>query len=229
MRVYDKEYFEAHGFDFAKDVERFYPLALTLKSLGCRRVLDLGCAYGALVYVLRKLGIEAYGIDVSRWVKETSIVSNYIILRNMECEKMPFKDKYFDCITAINFFEHVRNLKHCIRECYRVVRSHGFIYASIPCVKESVKDPYHVSILPLREWIKVFYTNGFKLSFTLFVRFWLNFTLVRLKLKLGRKRTRHLQAKAERSISPDRFLMRFLIYLSQSYRLILTKHEHGSK
>lgn len=56
---YDKHYFLSRGFDFKHDYTRFLPLALTIKRLGAKCVLDLGCAYGALIYVLRKLGVEA--------------------------------------------------------------------------------------------------------------------------------------------------------------------------
>jgi len=61
----EKNYFKERGFIFERDLVRFYPLALTLKLIGIKKVLDVGCAYGALIYILRKLNIEAWGIDIS--------------------------------------------------------------------------------------------------------------------------------------------------------------------
>jgi len=148
---YDKEYFISKGYNFRRDIRRFYPLALTLKFLGVKRVLDLRCAYGALVYVLRKLGVEAWGIDISEWARNVSPVKKYIILGDLNKDSIPFDDEYFDCITAINFFEHIKNLNHCMKECYRVLRRNGLLYASIPSYSEdTLKDPYHVSVFPLK-------------------------------------------------------------------------------
>ena len=219
--LYDERYFKERGFSFKQDVRRFYPLALTLKALGIKKCLDLGCAYGALVYALRMLGIEAYGIDISEYTKSISPVSDFIVLRDLERQRIPFSNEYFDCITAINFFEHVKNLEHVIKESHRVLRRGGILYAVIPSYsKEALEDPYHVSIHPLRTWIKLFMMYGFRMSVWHYIRFWTNYLVLRLR---AIRRVEQNVTEDQRRVATEPLNQRLVTWVKQAYRLIFIK------
>lgn len=223
---YSKQYFVNRGYNFKQDIRRFYLLALTLKYLSIKRVLDVGCAYGALVYVLRKLGIEAFGIDISEWAKNISPVNKYILLEDLNKDSVPFNNEYFDCIIAINFFEHIKKLSYCMREVYRILKRGGMLYVSIPLYsEETLKDPYHVSIFPLKIWLRMFISHGFKLSFMLCANFWLHFAISWLRTLLQSSRGHKMSMSSSRKLYRKRegFPLRLLLWLRQSYRLVFKR------
>lgn len=221
---YDKHYFLSRGYDFKRDCIRFLPLALTIMRLGVKRVLDLGCAYGALIYVLRKLGVKAWGIDISLWAKNVSPVKEYIILRDLNKDNVPFHDEYFDCVTAINFLEHIKPY-HCVKEIYRVLKRNGVFYASIPSYsQESKRDPCHITIWPFKIWLKLFISQGLKLSIKLNIKFWLYYVVswlqVRFHINKHCRKDQEMRASWE---DKNIFLRRIILWLRQSYRFVLTK------
>jgi cyclopropane fatty-acyl-phospholipid synthase-like methyltransferase len=83
------------------------------------RVLDVGCGKGFLVKDLVKVcpGLEAFGVDISEYALlncEPEVVGR---LHLGNCLRMPFPDKAFDAVIAINV---VHNLER--EECVRSVR-----------------------------------------------------------------------------------------------------------
>jgi SAM-dependent methyltransferase len=66
------------------------------------RVLDIGCAKGFLVKDLLALGIDAYGIDVSRYALmhcEPEVVGR---LQVGSADNIPFPSGSFDCVLSVN-------------------------------------------------------------------------------------------------------------------------------
>src|SRR5436309_3465998 len=57
----------------ARDSKTFQELAIAIREVfQSRRVLDVGCATGAIVRRLNDLGCEAHGIDVSKWAVQNA-------------------------------------------------------------------------------------------------------------------------------------------------------------
>lgn len=69
------------------------------------RILDFGCGVGSYVGVLRKLGMDAYGIDSALAAKKYCQIPNYCIYSTYE--KLPFPDKYFDLVYSNEVLEHI--------------------------------------------------------------------------------------------------------------------------
>lgn len=95
------------------------------------RVLDIGCATGALMQGLIDLGCETYGVEIS----------NECVLRAREkgldvfhgyLEDSPFPEDYFDLITAIEVFEHIRELDRTCEKIYRLLKPNGMFIAQVP-------------------------------------------------------------------------------------------------
>tara|TARA_B100000965_G_scaffold308006_1_gene267017 strand:+ start:864 stop:1514 length:651 start_codon:yes stop_codon:yes gene_type:complete len=93
------------------------------------RVLDVGCAKGFLVKDLVAVGIDAYGLDVSKYALmhcEPEVVGR---LQIGSCDDLPFPDASFDAVLAINTI-HNLDREGCVRavkEIERLAPGKGFI------------------------------------------------------------------------------------------------------
>ena len=108
-------------------------------------ILDLGCGYGKYVYLLRKMGFNAFGVEIdddkhplykSSWLKilsdlkEEHIVSEESevirLVKKGQEYRIPFQDATFDFVYSDQVFEHVRDYERTIFEIFRVLKSGGF-------------------------------------------------------------------------------------------------------
>lgn len=100
---------------------------------GARRTLDIGCASGFVVEVLRELGVDADGCDVSRFAVEhaTDGAKGHIRVADV-LTGLPWPDASFDVVSVLETLEHLPpgQVPRAIAEIRRVCR--GFVYATIP-------------------------------------------------------------------------------------------------
>jgi len=71
------------------------------------KVLDIGCAMGYLVRRLHKAGVDAWGIDVSRYALSQAPTDVKPYLKLGSAEHLPFNDKEFDMAVSFSTFEHL--------------------------------------------------------------------------------------------------------------------------
>ncbi len=95
------------------------------------RVLDVGCGVGQVVARLTQAGFEAYGVDVSepnitRAGKFSSRCQLY------DGRHLPFPDRYFASVGALNVLEHVEEPEAFIQELARVTVPGGRVLISSP-------------------------------------------------------------------------------------------------
>ena len=96
-----------------------------------RRVLDLGCRYGALTraYVT---GNDVVGVDVDRdalvEAAKLGIETRWVDVD----EPLPFADESFDVVVAGELLEHVRDPDGLVVEARRVLRNGGTFVGSVP-------------------------------------------------------------------------------------------------
>jgi ubiquinone/menaquinone biosynthesis C-methylase UbiE len=153
--MYDESYYELtkSHLDFKKNHLIF---AKNIKKLyHPRKVLDIGCGTGSTVRAFIKIGIECYGIDISKNLLDKSPPS---IRKNLsECDikdGIPFENDYFDIIIADNVFEHLEDDDSALKECLRCLKKKGRIIIIVP--KEKGTDPTHINHKPRKEWIRFF-------------------------------------------------------------------------
>jgi len=97
-----------------------------------RNMLDVGCGRGTFVAYAREAGIEAYGFDFSRWaVNEGRFYrckAEWLRLHDAT-KPWPYPDRYFDLVTAIDFYEHIyaEDLDFVVDEMLRVARKWVFL------------------------------------------------------------------------------------------------------
>jgi SAM-dependent methyltransferase len=96
-----------------------------------RRVLDLGCRYGALTRVYAT-GNEVVGVDVDRDALEHA-ASLGIETRWADVdEPLPFDDETFDVVVAGELLEHIRDPVGLVSEARRTLRADGTFVGSVP-------------------------------------------------------------------------------------------------
>lgn len=173
MTKYDREYFESITLGLtgnpATNILRksIYRLSSPVRALMIKlllepkTVLDVGCGKGNLVLWLRKLGIEAYGIDISSYALENAHRPIKRYLRRGEISNLPFENNQFDLVATFDLLEHIceGDLPQAIKECQRVAGRWVLhkIYGTTRFEQRfPVKDPTHVTIRPNHWWRKLF-------------------------------------------------------------------------
>ena len=96
-----------------------------------RRVLDLGCRYGALTRAYAA-GNDVVGVDVDRDALEQAAALG-IETRWADVEEpLPFDDESFDVVVGGELFEHLRDPAAVVAEARRILRPGGTLVGSVP-------------------------------------------------------------------------------------------------
>jgi len=105
---------------------------------GARRTLDVGCATGFVVEVLRELGVAAEGCDVSRYAVEHAApgARGHVRMGDL-LAGLPWDEGAFDLVSALETLEHLPpvHVPGALAELRRVCS--GFVYATIPSFGEN--------------------------------------------------------------------------------------------
>jgi 2-polyprenyl-3-methyl-5-hydroxy-6-metoxy-1,4-benzoquinol methylase len=134
------------------------------------RILDVGCSSGQLVGAFHSLGVEAFGIDISREMicESPNELRDYLINLDITGKKLPFMDGYFELIVLLDVIEHIplSVLENVLNELRRVLKANGIIYISTPdplmCKLLGYSDPTHVSVYAKKFWIEQLGNCGFQ-------------------------------------------------------------------
>jgi SAM-dependent methyltransferase len=96
-----------------------------------RRVLDLGCRYGALTRAYVE-GNEVVGVDVDRAALAEAAKLG-IETRWVDVEQpLPFEGESFDVVVAGELLEHVREAGRLVADARRLLRPGGRLVGSVP-------------------------------------------------------------------------------------------------
>ena len=99
------------------------------------KILDLGCGNGTQTKYIVKLvsATEAYGIDINQtYLKEAEKTGINGIRADLNTDKLPFDDDYFDLIILSEVIEHLLNPDNALKEAYRVLKSGGIFIITTP-------------------------------------------------------------------------------------------------
>lgn len=122
---YEKSYAE----DFAKLYPKYKDTLKIISSVKPKRFLDLGCGDGSFIKLLTQHipGIEAKGIDIHKQENNPGIIQ-----LDIEEDKLPFKDNYFDAVFCGELIEHLYDTDHLLDEIYRVLAPSGICVLTTP-------------------------------------------------------------------------------------------------
>jgi ubiquinone/menaquinone biosynthesis C-methylase UbiE len=167
---FDKMYFDgprSYGYGGYKYDGRWIPVARDIKKhfnlKKGDKLLDVGCAKGFLVKDLCDIGIDAYGVDISKYALQNCMLEIKNKLSIASADNLTFDTSSFDCVISINTI-HNLNKKNCIKalkEIMRVSKGKSFVQVdSYRNVKE--KELFEKWVLTAKfhdypdEWVKIF-------------------------------------------------------------------------
>ena len=102
-------------------------LSLTGGNGSLGKVLDLGCGTGALLDQLRGCSAELWGLDVSQEGLKFCAIRGHKKLVLADATRVPFRQNYFDVITAIGLIEHLDDDQSFLYEVKRILKPNGVL------------------------------------------------------------------------------------------------------
>ena len=123
---------------------------------GCR-ILDIGCGFGSFVFMARRAGLDAVGVELAefevdfarqRLAKERPQDDPEQIYVQGNAVTLPFPVDSFDVITLWNVLEHVPNYRALLAEAVRVLRPGGHIFGIAPNYLAIRSEPHYLLLWP---------------------------------------------------------------------------------
>ena len=117
------------------------------KQIGpVQRVLDLGCGRGDVGRWKPNASVQVYGIDSDADMVSSASRFEHAQVLDLEKEKLPFDDAFFDAVLAKDILEHLQKPWVFLKEIRRVLKPGGRLLVSVPMAKPQVvwNDYSHV-------------------------------------------------------------------------------------
>ena len=119
-------------------IERFQKLTKMIRSnkinFKNKQILDIGCAGGNLIPLLKRFGVgeeNICGIDIrEERIKEAKIHFPSSKFKLMDASKMNFKENSFDCVVTFTLFSSILSKsirKQISNEILRVLKPKGYV------------------------------------------------------------------------------------------------------
>jgi len=168
-------HYETIGKDYKSTYESYFKfIQKNLPRSG--RILDIGCADGYLLLLLRKLGYEPVGMDVARsFVERAKELTGCPVFQGKIEDMHMFNAEEFDCVVSTEVIEHVESPYNALKEIYRVLKSGGITIISTPNSHHITRILYpdlfvgpdiknkHINCFDVTQWKILFSLCGFKL------------------------------------------------------------------
>lgn len=152
--------------------------------------LELGCGTGRLASWLTELGYQTTGLDTENaFIEEAGRQNPTTFFTRGYAEHLPFPDKSFDLITALDVFEHTED-EAAFAESFRVLKPGGRIIMTVPAMQCLFsfrdRDAGHKRRYAKAELSHKLEKSGYKITTIRYFNFLL-LPLVFLSRYLGRK------------------------------------------
>ena len=175
-RKYDFDYFDGdrkYGYGGYKYDGRWISVAKRIKKIyklkKGAKILDIGCAKGFLLKDMLDIGLDPYGLEISRYAIENCHKDVIGRIHLGSAESLPFPDNSFDFVISLNTLHNLNKLKCeiALKEIMRVSKGKSFIQVdSYRNLKEKklfldwvLTAKYHD--YP-KNWLKLFKKSSYK-------------------------------------------------------------------
>ena len=94
------------------------------------RILDWGCGYGQMFFLLHKRGINVTGCELSNHYRCGNLVDSIglDVIFLSDSESLPFEDETFDAVLSCGVLEHVGDINISLKEISRILKTGGFFF-----------------------------------------------------------------------------------------------------
>jgi ubiquinone/menaquinone biosynthesis C-methylase UbiE len=98
----------------------------------CEKLLDIGCDRGEFTNFCISKAKEVHGFDVNKEAIQEASKKYPEIKFHSGNDRLPFKDSYFDVVTATEVMEHVNDEKVFLKEISRILKPGGTLILTVP-------------------------------------------------------------------------------------------------
>jgi SAM-dependent methyltransferase len=127
----DTPYFEALKVGHRRDVEPYLVYGRVLNRLERltpgRRLLDVGCSYGAFLELARERGWEVTGVDLSAKAAAYATAQRGLPVFTGTLEAAAYPARTFSAVTMWDVIEHLDDPRGLLREVHRVLAPGGVL------------------------------------------------------------------------------------------------------
>jgi 2-polyprenyl-3-methyl-5-hydroxy-6-metoxy-1,4-benzoquinol methylase len=134
------------------------------------RVLEIGCAHGGFVALLRCAGFDAVGLELSPWVANYAHETFQVPVLTGPLEDQRLEESSLDIVVLMDVLEHLPDPIGTMKEAMRALRPDGLIVIQTPEVPESIDyeellahdHPFRIQLKPA-EHLFLFSRKGIQL------------------------------------------------------------------
>lgn len=127
----EKSYFLTHNVRYKFIIKNVQKISSGKKL----KILDIGCFPYHIGKILEDLGHEVYGISSYH----EQIKRENIKILNIDKEKLPFDNNFFDLVLFNEVLEHlVQSPIKVLNEIYRIIKKDGFLILTTPNIARSI-------------------------------------------------------------------------------------------
>lgn len=136
-KSFDREYFEGIYTFLKKEksvvLKSFFDL-LQEEQREIRKILDVGCGEGEFLEICQEARLDCFGVDISSYAltKAKKNVKGEFLQLDVEEEKLPYHDNFFDVATSFDLVEHLANPELIFGELRRVLKEDGVLFLTTP-------------------------------------------------------------------------------------------------
>lgn len=189
-RLDDRELGELYGQNYyffrradARELARIVPMiartvALVADEVQNKQCLDVGCGRGYLPAVLKEMGWDAHGVEISpeasAYARERFGLSDRIFTGTIEQYAASDKARRFPLVTAIDVIEHVPSPDSFISALAKVVEDDGLLIIDTPnAAAYNIKvdgeswqgfNPFHIYLFTILNLRQLLAKHGFHIE-----------------------------------------------------------------
>lgn len=125
---------DIHKEPYRHSLNRKRELGFVVRYRPNGRLLDIGCAWGGLLYLARQMGFDAYGVEIAGPNVEFAKRELGLNVVRGQLKEACFKKHFFDAIIAVHMLEHAPNPKEVLKEIFRILKKDGIFVGIVPNV-----------------------------------------------------------------------------------------------